>query len=99
MKTIGEVLDYVTLHYFDPPIDELHPYEYAVKLGLGTPFLIARHTTLGKLKRHQKERRVGLDHIWIVGKANLSKQFLKSFLSNASAIFDVLSTCYSANCW
>lgn len=71
MPDLGSILDYVGQQYFEPPILNIAAYELAKRAGVGLPYAILR-TTLGRIKRKQKHRRVGLDRLSICVKADLS---------------------------
>lgn len=71
--TVGEVLEYVSKHFFKPPLGELEPYQYEGKNGVGIPLAIAPETTIATMKRRQKYRRVGLSRINIAGMASLGE--------------------------
>lgn len=72
MPDLASILDFVGEAYFEPPIENIAAYEFADKAGVGLPYAIPRTTTLGRIKRKQKHRRVGLDRLSICGKADLS---------------------------
>lgn len=70
-KTIGEVLAYVSNHFFKPPLGYLEPYQFDGKPGVGQPLAIAPETTIATIKRRQRHRHVGLNRLNINGMADL----------------------------
>lgn len=70
-KTVGEVLAYVSVHFFKPPLGYLEPYQNEGKQGVGEPLAIAPETTIATMKKRQKHRHVGLDRLKITGMADL----------------------------
>lgn len=77
-KTVGEVLEYVSEHYFSPCLGLLEPYEYEKKQGIGKPIPIAPETTICTIRSRQRHRRVGLDRLCLNGMADLG---------NATAVY------------
>lgn len=73
LHDMGSILDYVGLHFFEPPVLHMAAYEYADRAGVGVPYGIPRITTLARIKRKQKHRRVGLHKLSICGKIDLSE--------------------------
>lgn len=72
-QTLQEVFDYVSAAYFEPPLGELEAYEYEGKHGHGEPVLLGLGTTISKIRRHQKRRKVADDRLTLIAKAELSE--------------------------
>lgn len=85
-KLVGEIMRYVALNYFDPPIVHLQPYQYSGKIGTGVPHPITAETPLSYIKWLQRTRKVGEDRLSIIGKASLpytevTERFLNKMVS------------------
>lgn len=77
-KSVSKILWYVASRYFTPSLDNLEPYAYAGQLGKGWPSQLPMTTMLSDLKFMQKDRRVGVDRLNIVGRSELHKDVIFS---------------------
>lgn len=79
-KSLAKVFQYVANHFFMPPLETLAPYAYPGKVGKGLPYALAPDATLMDLQELQKDKKVGVDRLTIVGKSQLGIADLKQRL-------------------
>lgn len=70
-RVMPEILGYVALNFFEPPLLRLEPYQYTGRIGCGLPHAVADETTLSEIKWLQRHRRVGLNKLSILGRSSL----------------------------